>query len=124
MGRKGTSDPDAFANELGAYFKHVIATQTSAVDGRWLAEASGGARGREYWRKRLAGTDALTTNDIDILAKIFDVSPFDFVRWARLYAEGKPTPELSVGPHAEDYEISEDPGEYGLAAKKRPNPGD
>lgn len=113
MGMKPVgSDPDPFAADLNAYFQYVVGQHTKAKDGRWLADVSGGARGKGYWAGLLAGTRAMNTNDIDVIGRIFQVSPFDFIRYAKLHAEGKPTPLLHVGAHDEDYERSEYPGDH------------
>lgn len=126
MGKKPVgSDPDDFATDLNVYFEHVVSAHTKARDGRWLAEVTGGVRSKGYWSGLLKGTRAMNTNDIDVIARIFNVSAFDFVRYARDFAHGKPVPVLNVGAHPEDYEISKDPGEFERQAAETPRtPGD
>lgn len=103
MGKKPIgNDPDPFASDLNAYFQHVVSLHTKARDGRWLASLTDGTRGKGYWSGLLNGTRAMNTNDIDVIARIFNVSPFDFVRYAQKHAAGEETPVLNVGDHLED----------------------
>lgn len=118
--RSVKKEPSQFAREINAYVRKVIGDQTKAVDGRWLAERTD--RSRDYWWKVLTRDDAINANDIQILANLFGVNPYEFVRYARSYARNEEVPTLSVVPLDDAFEISEDPGTYGLAAKKRPEP--
>lgn len=103
MGKKPIGDnPDTFASDLNAYFQHVVSSYTEARDGRWLASVTGGTRGKGYWSGLLNGTRAMNTNDIDVIARTFNVSPFDFVRYSQMHAAGEKTPDLYVGDHPED----------------------
>lgn len=103
MGKKPVGDnPDNFASDLNAYFKHVVTAYTKAEDGRWLADATGNIRGKGYWSGLLKGDRAMNTNDIDVIARTFNVSPFDFVRYAHMHAAGEDTPNLNVGDSMED----------------------
>lgn len=106
MGKKPIgNDPDPFASDLNAYFQHVVSLHTKARDGRWLAAVTGGTRGKGYWAGLLNGTRAMNTNDIDVIARTFNVSPFDFVRYAQMYAAGEETPPLYVGDDLEDVSV-------------------
>lgn len=103
MGKKPVGDnPDSFASDLNAYFKHVVSAYTPATDGRWLAEVTDNIRGKGYWSGLLKGDRAMNTNDIDVIARTFNVSPFDFVRYAHMHAAGEKTPDLNVGDSLED----------------------
>lgn len=103
MGKKPVGDkPETFASDLNNYFVHVVSAYTTAKDGRWLASVSGNVRGKGYWSGLLNGTRAMNTNDIDVIARIFNVSPFDFIRYAHLHAAGEETPTLNVGDTVED----------------------
>lgn len=106
MGKKPIgNDPDPFASDLNAYFQHVVSQHTKARDGRWLATVTGGTRGKGYWAGLLSGTRAMNTNDIDVIARTFNVSPFDFVRYAQLHAAGEETPDLNVGDDLDDMPV-------------------
>lgn len=118
--RSVKKQPSQFARDLNAYVRHVVGQHTTAVDGRWLADRTD--RGKDYWRKVLTEDDALNTNDVQILANLFGVNPYEFIRSARSHARGEETPRLNVVPLDDAFEISNDPGAYGLAAKKRPKP--
>lgn len=105
MGKKPVGDnPDNFASDLNAYFKHVVSAYTTATDGRWLADVTGNIRGKGYWSGLLKGERAMNTNDIDVIARTFNVSPFDFIEYAKMHAAGDATPNLNVGGVVEDVE--------------------
>lgn len=114
-------DQSQFSKDMTRYVNHVVAAHTAARDGRWLAERTD--RGKDYWAGVLNG-DALNTNDIQILANLFGVNVYEFVRQARDHARDLETPPLSVRDLDDDFEISDDPGVYGLAALKprKPSP--
>lgn len=118
MGTNSVSEPGSLADYLSAYLRHVVGQQTAASDGRWLAQTIG-ARGRTYWAERMNGAKAMNTNDVEIVAEAFGITSWEFFEYARLHGLGEDTPELNVVGHPEDYEQSEDPGDYALASKKR-----
>ena len=70
-----------FASQLSEHLRELVLDAGGDLSGRWLAARSD--RGKGYWSTILAGDVAMNTNDISILAGIFDVSPYDFVRHAR-----------------------------------------
>jgi hypothetical protein len=125
MGLKSHADAEGFSSELNAYLKYLVnGNGREDLSGRWLEEITDKARARDYWSKLIKNERAMNMNDVPVLAKAFGLDPFDFVRQAEVLANGGEPEIPNVGPHAEDYEISKDPGsEYGLAAKKRPEPG-
>lgn len=125
MGKTSHATPGQYANELGNYLRHLLAANGKEDrSGRWLEAVTFGARKRDYWAGLVKGDREMTSNDVDVITKAFGLpTPFDYVRFAHELAETGTAPAFNVGTHAEDYEISEDPGEYGLAAKKRPTPG-
>lgn len=112
--------PSQFARQINDYVRYVVGQQTDAKDGRWLEARTD--RGKDYWRAILTKDEAINTNDIQILANLFGVNVYEFVRQARDHARGIETPRLNVRALDDAYEISDDPGDYGLAAKKRPKP--
>jgi hypothetical protein len=118
--------PQGFSADLNAYLKKVLADNgREDLSGRWLEEITGQARRYDYWSKIVKNTRAMTTNDIDVLAKAFGISPFEWVGNTRRLADGKLVPVLihDVVPHEEDYDISEDPGDaYPNAAETPRNP--
>ncbi len=113
-------EPSKFAREINDYVRRVVGQQTTAKDGRWLADRTD--RGKDYWRRILTHDDAINTNDIQIIANLFGLNVYEFVRQARDYARGEDVPRLSVRTLDDDFHISDDPGDYGLAAKRRPAP--
>lgn len=125
VGKTSHAEPGQFANELGEYLRYLLAANgRQDLSGRWMESITAGARKRDYWTALIKGTREMTTNDIDVVAAAFGLpTPFDYVRNAHELAETGTAPIFNVGPHPEDYDISEDPGEYVLAAKKRPTPG-
>jgi hypothetical protein len=125
MGKISHASPGQFANELGDYLRYLVdANGRTGGAGRWLAKVTDGARKHEYWLAIIKGEREMTSNDVDVISKTFGLAdPFAYVRNAHTLAETGAAPTFNVGPHEEDYEISEDPGEYGLAAQERPTPG-
>lgn len=120
MGKKPIgNDPDPFASDLNAYFQHVVSQYTNARDGRWLSTVTGGARGKGYWAGLLNGTRAMNTNDIDVIAMTFNVSPFDFVRYAQMHAAGEDTPALNVGDSLDDDDTLTDEQEQAIRSDHR-----
>lgn len=98
-------EPHGFSADLNAYLKKVLADNgREDLSGRWLDQITNGARSYDYWSKLVKDTRAMTTNDIDTLARAFGVSAFDWVENAQRHAEGKPTPELlfNVGTPVQD----------------------
>lgn len=83
MGRISHLPPRRFAEELRAYLWAQIEPEGADASGRWLEARTGGARSRDYWRKITSGAQAMTTNDVEVLAGLFDQSPYDFIRSAR-----------------------------------------
>lgn len=125
MGKISHAEPGQFANELGQYLRYLIAENGGGQDlsGRWMERLTAGARKRDYWAGIIKDRKQITTNDIAVVASAFNMpSPFDFVRHAHELAETGTAPTFNVGPHDEDYEISEDPGDEAIAAKRRPSP--
>lgn len=119
MGKISHAKAEGFSADLNAYLKYVVNGHGHEDrSGRWLTEVTGNARARDYWGKLIKNERAMTTNDIDVLAGAFGMTPFDFVRAAQDLANGGAPPVPDVAPHPEDYHISDDPGdEYGLAAE-------
>lgn len=70
-----------FAQQLGAHASALVSAAGGDASGRWLAARSD--RSRCYWASVLAGDVAMNTNDIAILASIFEISPYQLVRDAR-----------------------------------------
>lgn len=124
MGLKSHAAPEEFADVLNKYVQYVL-SENGRTDrsGRFLHTKTGEARSRDYWAKIVKGERAMTTNDIGVLAKAFDMSPYEFVDAAEDLANGRKPVPPNVSAHDEDYELSDDPGDdYGLAAKERPTP--
>jgi hypothetical protein len=121
-------EPYAFSEDLNAYLKKVLKDHDRTdLSGRWLDALTNGARSYDYWSKIVKNTRAMTTNDIQVLAEAFDVTPYAWVQSAREYAASHlaPVTHLNVGTHAEDYGTGEDPGDkYPNAAEEPRKPGD
>lgn len=97
--------PTGFAADLNAYLKKVLADNGKTdLSGRWLEEITGKARRYDYWAKIVKDTRAMTTNDIDVLAKAFGVTAFDWVDYTESHARGADVPTLifNVGDSMED----------------------
>lgn len=126
MGLKSHAQAEGFSADLNAYLKYIVKGHgRDDLSGRWLTEITSSARARDYWSKLIKNERAMTTNDIDVLAGAFGLSPFEFVRNAQALAAGEEPEIPNVAPHEDDYVKSEDPGtEYGLAAERPRTPGD
>ena len=86
MGKISHSAPKRFAEELRSYLWEQIAPQQADRSGRWLEAATSKARSRDYWRKVINGDQAMTSNDIEIVAAIFEQTPYEFIRAVRDWA--------------------------------------
>lgn len=133
MGRATHLPPSsAFARVLNEYLANLVNEAGGDVlSGRWLekrtAEQREDAPKRSYWAKFTKNEQAMTTNDIALLAPIFGMTPYEFVASAREWGEGvsNVTPiRPNVGPHAEDYELSEYPADLPAVAEEERKPDD
>lgn len=98
-------EPAGFSSDLNAYLQKVLADNgREDLSGRWLEEITGRARRYDYWAKIVKDTRAMTTNDIQVLASAFGISPFDWVTNAQRHAAGEDTPPLifNVGGFEDD----------------------
>ena len=124
MGKTSHLSPGDFASKLGAYLRYLIAANGGNEDrsGRWMARMSDGARSHDYWGGLIKGEKAMTANDIGLVASLFGMTAAEYVAHSEELADGGEPFKGDVGPHPEDYDVSTDPGEYGLAAKREPKP--
>lgn len=103
MGSKSHMEPYGFSAALNAYLKKVLADNgRDDLSGRWLDEVTGRARSYDYWSKLVKDSRAMTTNDIQVLAQTFGISPYEWVANARRHAAGQHTFPLSVRGAGED----------------------
>lgn len=82
-----------FAAVMNAYTWHVAAAQGWDRSGRQMEEAleAVDAPKRTYWLKILNGKQAMTTQDVAVLAKHFGVSAYEYIDRARDWDEaGQP----------------------------------
>ena len=127
MGAKSHMEPAGFSADLNAYLKKVLQDNgRQDLSGRWLTSITGGARKHDYWGGIVKNTRAMTTNDVQVLAQTFGISPYEWVANTRRFRDGQPVPVLihHVGAHDEDYDISEDPGEELAGAAETPRTPD
>lgn len=129
VGKKSHLEPrSSFASLMNEYTWHLAKLEGWDRSGRQMEAKVGGEDDpkRSYWLKVLNNLQSMTTQDVALIAAHFGVSAYDYVESARQWDEsGRPSKghRPHVGPHPEDYDISEDPGEFGLAAKQVPTPG-
>ncbi len=97
-------EPYGFSADLNAYLKKVLEEDNGREDrsGKWLENVTGGARRYDYWSKIVKGTRSMTTNDVQVIAMTFGISPFEWVANARRHAAGQKTLPLSVRGVGED----------------------
>lgn len=128
MGATSHKEPYGFSQELSDYLRKILADHgREDLSGRWLEKVTGSARRYDYWKKIVKGVSSLTTNDVQVLADAFGVSPYEFVANARRYKNGQPVAVLSanVGPTEEDIDRSDFPeAEEQMAAEteRKPKP--
>jgi hypothetical protein len=98
-------EPQGFSADLNAYLKKVLADNgREDRSGRWLEEVTGFVRSYDYWSKIAKDSRAMTTNDIDVLAKAFGITAFEWVDRTQQYAKGEDVPALvlNVGDPVQD----------------------
>lgn len=124
MGKTSHLAPGDFASELGSYLRFLIAAHGGNEDrsGRWMARLSEGARSHDYWGGIIKGERAMTANDIGVVASLFGMTAGEYVANASTLTETGTAPKGDVGTHGEDYDVSTDPGDFGLAAKRGQKP--
>lgn len=83
-GRRTVLTPTPFAIQISEYLWHLVDESRGDRSGRWLASKTD--RSNAYWQKILNDKQAMTTNDIAIVAALFEMSPYDFVRNARAHS--------------------------------------
>lgn len=77
----------AFAHHVNQYFRHLVQERGWDASGRGVeSRTHDGEPRRTVWAKFYAGTQAMNTNEIAIAARIFDMTPFEFVAGAREFA--------------------------------------
>lgn len=125
MGRKptvGAPVHSEFAQDITAYLQ-AIQDKASV---RSIAAAAP-QRKLTWWSTVFNGKNALTTDDIDFIARdMLGISPYEFVREAREYKRTgmRPARSFNVGTHPEDVDFSEAPDEsLPQAARRGPAEG-
>lgn len=83
--RRSILVPTPFARHLGQYLWYLVDAEQGDRSGRWLAARTDRSNG--YWEKILNVKQAMTTNDIELVAEVFGVSPYQFVRDAREWVD-------------------------------------
>jgi len=78
-----------FSRRLSVYFKAHIDDRGWDATGRHMerAVAPDGPK-RNVWAKLYAGTQAMNANEVELAARIFEKTPYEFVTESR-YFEGK-----------------------------------
>lgn len=116
--RRSTLEPGTFASQLGAYTWHLVDQARGDQSGRWLAKRTD--RSSEYWRKILTGNQAMTTNDIQIIAELFEVNPYQLIRdamsWGTSPQESSPGVVGAARDTADLHEIDLRQSHFDLAA--------
>ena len=103
MGAKSYMEPYGFSADLNSYLRKVLADNSKDdLSGRWLEEVTQQARRYDYWSKLVKDTRAMTTNDIQVLAHAFGISPFDWVDNTKRHAQGLRT--MPLRPNVRGYE--------------------
>ena len=99
-----------FAHRLNAFFRAQVDERGWDASGRKMESlASDDEPRRSVWAKFYADTQAMNTNEIAIAARIFEMTPFEFVNGAR-HLEGS----FSVGGSDEDDRVLSDEEEQEL----------
>jgi hypothetical protein len=90
---------------MNRYLAHLVESAGGDKSGRWLESATHGARKKDYWKNLTDDVRVMNTNDIQILAIAFDVTPFQFVADARAWQSASSnvvTGRFGVAPPEED----------------------
>lgn len=97
MGKQAHTQSYGFSHDLNVYLKHVIEEDNKRTDqsGKWLEKITDGARRYDYWGNLVKDSRAMTTNDIQVLAAAFGVTPYEWVANARRYRNGEKVMKLA-----------------------------
>lgn len=88
-----TAAQSQFAQEMTRYLDHV--RERSGLSIRGVSAQTVGKRGNSWWADIFNGKKILTTSDIDYIStELMGITPFRFVEYARLLAEGGETPPV------------------------------
>lgn len=75
-----------FAHQLNAYFRAMVEERGWDASGRAMEKAAeAGEPRRALWAKFYADTQAMNTNEIQIAARLFGMTAYEFVARARLH---------------------------------------
>jgi hypothetical protein len=121
MGRKPTvgGEHSEFAEDITAYLVAIKGDQSV----RSVA-ADHPVKGLTWWSTIFNGRNALTTDDIAMVANLLGVNPYDFVREAREFKRTgmRPLRTFNVGTPDEAYELSEFPAHLADVAEEERRP--
>lgn len=111
MGSKSHLTPRAYSLRFNRFLERVIVEQKGGrAEARWAEVNMPGppdGRGKDYWAKLLKGKQAMTTEDISLVADWLDVSPMTFVRAVHEDDIALVAPPSNVVP-LKDYDLLRD----------------
>lgn len=128
MGKQAHTQSYGFSRDMNVYLKHVIEHDNERKDqsGKWLEKITDGARSYDYWGKLVKDSRAMTTNDIQVLASTFGVTPYEWVANARRHSAGERVMKLqpvaatpTVGPLIDDSYEQQPNGETFAPPKRK-----
>lgn len=113
------NEHSGFARDLADYLASLL--DREGMSGRELTRraATGSA---DHWAKIIRFEKVMTTNDIKVIADVFEMSAYEFVANAR--RTGAAVTPINVGPHPEDYGQSDFPADLPAAAEEERKPGE
>jgi hypothetical protein len=82
MGSKSHLKPGEYSRKFNDFLVKLVAAQDGRPTARWAERNLPSERGKDYWQKLFDARQAMTTEDIALLARWMGVSPITFVRAA------------------------------------------
>lgn len=77
MGRKAIGEAGLFARQVAEEIQRMITEAGGDLSGRWLQARTG--RAHTYWGARLSGTTPFNVNDVETIAKFFEMTPTQLI---------------------------------------------
>jgi len=80
MGSLSHLSPGDYSRTYNTFLAKVVEAKQGRTTARWAERNMPKVRGKAYWEKLLRGIQAMTTEDIGVIADWLNMDPFLFIR--------------------------------------------